>query len=150
YQPQEPLSALSGADAAGIWTLVVTDNSPADEGVLNGWSLSFTSDELYRTTDENGNYEFDNLIAGDYTIREEPQAGWVQVPPVDTDIPAATWSNTGWNVTVAATDNPSDPDGPDSHRNVKNVDFGNFAPAGSISGYVYRDVDVSGTKGPTE
>jgi len=150
WRPEGALSDFSGDDAAGAWTLVISDTAASDEGVLNGWSLKFSSGELFRTTDENGNYEFDNLIAGTYIVREEPQAGWSQIPPSDTSIPAATWSGTQWNVTVAASDDPNDPDGPDSHRNVKNVDFGNYAAPGTISGYVYRDLDASATKAANE
>jgi subtilisin-like proprotein convertase family protein len=150
WRPEGALSDFSGDDSAGIWTLVVSDTAASDEGVLNSWSLSFTSGELFRTTDENGNYQFDNLLAGNYIVREEPQAGWVQIPPTDTAIPGAIWNGTQWTVTVAASDDPNDPDGPDSHRNVKNVDFGNYAASGSISGYVYRDLDANGTRAATE
>jgi subtilisin-like proprotein convertase family protein len=149
WKPEGTLSDFAGDDAAGIWTLVVSDTAFADEGTLNSWSLSITSGELFRTTDSNGNYEFDNLLPGQYPLREEAQPGWVQVPPSDTDIPAATWSNSHWDVTLVGVDNFNDPV-PDSHRNVKNVDFGNYAPPGSIAGYVYRDLDASATKASTE
>jgi subtilisin-like proprotein convertase family protein len=149
WKPEGHLSDFGGEDAAGIWTLVVTDTDQADEGTLNSWSLSVTSGEVFRTTDDQGNYEFDSLAPGSYTIREEPKPGWVQIPPADTGIPAATWNGSGWDVVVEATDDFSDPV-PDSRRNVKNVDFGNYAPTGSISGYVYRDLDASATKTPTE
>ena len=50
-----------GDDAAGIWTLSITDTVAGDEGILNSWSLSFGSGELFQTTDASGNYQFDNL-----------------------------------------------------------------------------------------
>ncbi len=129
WQPQGLLSDFNGEDAAGIWTLVVSDTAFADQGTLNSWSLKITSGELFRTTDDNGNYEFDNLLPGDYIIREEPQTDWTQVPPATTDIPGATWDNSQWAVTIVGVDDINDPDGPDSHRNVKNVDFGNHSSA---------------------
>ncbi len=114
WQPQESLSKVFGEDAKGIWTLVISDTAAFDQGTLNSWSLTFTSGELFRTTDENGNYEFDNLAAGPYTVREELPSGWLQVPPAVTSIPAAIWSNSQWVVTVATTNN-----------DVENVNFGN-------------------------
>jgi subtilisin-like proprotein convertase family protein len=144
WKPQGSLSSFSGEDAAGIWTLVISDTVPLDEGILNSWSLSFGSGELFRTTDADGNYQFDNVSAGSYIVREESQPGWSQVPPVDTSIPGATWNNSRWNVTVVATDNPNDPDGPDSHRNVRNVDFGNIAVL-NLAGDFNRDGVVDGS-----
>jgi subtilisin-like proprotein convertase family protein len=144
WKPQGALSDFSGEDSAGIWTLVVSDTVPLDEGVLNSWSLSFGSGELFRTTDADGNYQFDNVSAGNYVLREEAQAGWAQVPPADTTIPGAIWNNSQWNVTVVATDDPNDPDGPDSHRNVRNVDFGNVAVV-SLAGDFNQDGIVDGS-----
>ena len=149
WKPEGLLSDFGGEDAAGIWTLVITDTDFADQGTLNSWSLSITSGELFRTTDDDGNFEFANLSPGNYTVREEQKPGWVQLPPTTTGIPASTWTGTGWDVTVEGTDDFNLPV-PDSHRNVKNVDFGNYAPAGSISGFVYRDLDATGTKAATE
>ena len=149
WQPMGLLSDFSGDDAGGIWTLVVQDSDFADQGILNSWSLKITSGELFRVTDENGDYSFDNLVAGSYVVREEPKPGFVQIPPTTTDIPAATWNNSQWNVNVIAIDDFNDPI-PDSHRNVQDVDFGNFGPAGSLEGYVYKDVNANSAKGPGE
>jgi subtilisin-like proprotein convertase family protein len=144
WKPEGALSDFSGEDAAGIWTLVVSDTVPLDEGILNSWSLSFGSGELFRTTDADGNYQFDNVSAGNYIVREEAQPGWTQVPPADTSLPGAIWNNSQWNVTVVATDDPNDPDGPDSHRNVRNVDFGNVAVV-NLAGDFNRDGIVDGS-----
>ncbi len=141
WQPEGQLSDFTGQAAAGIWTLVISDTTHGDEGTLNGWSLTFTSGEPFTTTDEDGFYRFDNLAADQYIIREEVAPGWTQIPPATTDIPAAMFANSAWTVNVVGIDNLSDPDGPDSHRNVRNVDFANFAPTGSIAGQVYNDAD---------
>lgn len=42
YLPEAPLSALDGIDAAGTWTLSVTDQAPLDAGILNGWGITLT------------------------------------------------------------------------------------------------------------
>lgn len=39
YRPAAPFSALAGKDAAGSWTLRITDNAGGDGGNLSAWSL---------------------------------------------------------------------------------------------------------------
>jgi subtilisin-like proprotein convertase family protein len=150
YQPEGQLADFAGEDAAGIWTLIVSDTTFADQGTLDSWSLSFTSSELFTTTDETGSYTFDNLLAGPYTVREENQPGWTAISPATVEIPAATWNNSQWNVVVAPSDDPNDPDGPTSKRLVQNVNFGNYGPAGGLQGQVYVDVDGDSSKDPGE
>jgi len=127
WRPEGLLSDFIGEDAAGIWTLVIRDNAFADQGSLNSWSLKITVGELFRVTDGDGKYIINDLLPGPYTIREEQKLGWVQVAPAATSIPAATWSGSQWAVVINGIDDPSDPNGPDSQRNVKNVNFGNQA-----------------------
>jgi subtilisin-like proprotein convertase family protein len=147
WRPIESLSTLVGEDAAGIWTLVISDTVPHDtDGKLNSWSLNLRTGEEFRVTDENGFYSFDNLPAGTYNVREVPgPAPWVQDDPAVTDIPSATWANGTWTVTVEDQDDfnlvP-----PDAHRNVVNVDFGNYGPLGALQGVVYKDLNVDSSK----
>jgi subtilisin-like proprotein convertase family protein len=42
YRPEQPLSALDGKNARGVWTLYVYDGFGADIGTLNSWSLVVT------------------------------------------------------------------------------------------------------------
>jgi subtilisin-like proprotein convertase family protein len=42
YRPEQPLSALDGTNARGVWTLYVYDGFGADIGTLNSWSLALT------------------------------------------------------------------------------------------------------------
>jgi subtilisin family serine protease/subtilisin-like proprotein convertase family protein len=42
YRPEQPLSALDGKNARGVWTLNVLDGFGADIGTLNSWSLVVT------------------------------------------------------------------------------------------------------------
>ncbi len=44
YQPNEALSLFAGMDAAGEWTLTVSDNAGFDRGTLVRWSLHFMED----------------------------------------------------------------------------------------------------------
>jgi subtilisin-like proprotein convertase family protein len=39
YVPNNPLSVFAGMDAAGDWTITVSDNAGFDTGVLDSWSL---------------------------------------------------------------------------------------------------------------
>jgi subtilisin-like proprotein convertase family protein len=78
WRPEGSLGEFFGDDAEGLWTLTIRDTTFADEGTLNSWSLSVTTGERFTTTDENGNYTFGNLPAGQYIIQEEMQPGWVQ------------------------------------------------------------------------
>jgi len=106
------LSYFGGENAAGIWTLSITDLEGGDEGILNSWSLKFGSGELFRTTDASGKFQFDSLNSGNYILREELKPGWTQTPPAVTTISGATWTNLHWNATIDS-------------LNVQNVDFGN-------------------------
>jgi protocatechuate 3,4-dioxygenase beta subunit len=51
----------------------------AGEPGIKGWQI--TIGDLTVTTDENGNYCFTDLKAGDYTIKEVMQTGWEQTAP---------------------------------------------------------------------
>ena len=42
YTPASALSAFDGMDAAGDWTMTITDNAAADTGSVNSWSLSIS------------------------------------------------------------------------------------------------------------
>ncbi|MCH8966821.1 MAG: proprotein convertase P-domain-containing protein, partial [Planctomycetes bacterium] len=42
YTPNQALSAFDGMDAAGTWTIAVSDNAGGDSGTLNAWSIRLT------------------------------------------------------------------------------------------------------------
>lgn len=44
FMSNNPLSAFTGEDRAGMWTLTVSDNAAADTGTLQQWCLIFDSD----------------------------------------------------------------------------------------------------------
>lgn len=54
---------------------------PSNEVALSGWTVSITGPmNLTATTDGNGAYEFDGLVAGNYTVCVIPPVGWIQTP----------------------------------------------------------------------
>jgi len=75
-------------------------------------------------TDENGNYSFDSLLAGTYTISQELLASWIQLTPVSPE---------NYSVEIS------------SGTTASNKHFGNFQ-YGSISGMIFLDADANGTK----
>lgn len=46
YKPAVSLNAFDGIDAAGIWTLSVSDTASGDVGTLNSWGLSLSCSAL--------------------------------------------------------------------------------------------------------
>ncbi len=46
FRPQSSLSAFDGQNAAGVWTLEVTDDLKKNTGTLNSWSLQFTREAM--------------------------------------------------------------------------------------------------------
>jgi subtilisin-like proprotein convertase family protein len=81
YRPQQPLSTLDGEDPNGTWQLVLHDGFDGDEGSINSWSIEFDSAEPSVQTDGDGNYEFADVAAGSYTIRQVVQDGYAQTQP---------------------------------------------------------------------
>lgn len=43
YAPENALSAFNGGNAAGTWTLSISDNAGLDIGSIGGWTLSVTT-----------------------------------------------------------------------------------------------------------
>lgn len=111
-----PKGSISGTKFNDLNMNGVKDSG--EPGIAN-WKIYITgdvSDSLL--TNSSGNFTFSNLIAGNYTISEDLQPGWLQTFPTSgTHIIALSW---GGNVTAK--------------------DFGNFK-LGSISGYKFEDVN---------
>jgi subtilisin-like proprotein convertase family protein len=83
FRAEGLLGDFNGEDPNGLWQLLIRDTTEADEGALISWSLTIVGSERSAVTDEEGNYEFGSLAAGDYVIREVQQPGWRQTiaPP---------------------------------------------------------------------
>jgi hypothetical protein len=93
---------------------------------LDGWEIKLTKPDKTtesKMTDANGNYKFNGLAAGTYTVEEVLQPGWIQ-----TALAGLTYT-----VTLS------------SEQNVRDMDFGNFQ-LGSISGMKFNDLNGNGVK----
>ena len=56
---------------------------------IQGWTIYLDKvggGTISTTTDANGNFEFDNLMAGQYTVREETRANWLHMGPSSYDV----------------------------------------------------------------
>lgn len=100
----------------------VNGNGQKDQGEdgLAGWTINLSGPINTSTiTDGSGNYSFDALIPGTYSVSETNQAGWVQTYPA---------SGTHADITLV------------SGTPVAGKDFGNFK-LGTVSGYKYDNAN---------
>ncbi|EGK87700.1 DUF4347 domain-containing protein [Microcoleus vaginatus PCC 9802] len=119
--PQSSISGLKFNDGNGNGT------RDAEETGLSGWQIfldangnnSLDSGETTVTTNNSGNYSFNNLNPGTYNVREVQQTGWTQT----TANPAAV--NLG------------------SGESRSGINFGNFQNI-SISGSKFNDLNNNG------
>lgn len=71
YNPENPLSAFSGLDSAGDWTISIRDHWNADLGTLNDWSI-YICGEAGLSVDEFNVEEFalyPNPNNGEFTVK---------------------------------------------------------------------------------
>ncbi|RJP61783.1 MAG: T9SS C-terminal target domain-containing protein, partial [Ignavibacteriales bacterium] len=104
------------------------DNEPG----IAGWVIKLTDASgkvITDTTDENGEYCFNNLAPGEYVVSEELQAGWTQTAP------AAPGTYT---ITIVI------------GQNINGLDFGNRKETGSICGTKYFDRNKNGQRDENE
>jgi beta propeller repeat protein len=107
------------------------DTQDTDEPGLEGWTIYLDANnngeldegENSTLTDEEGNYSF-TLPEGTYTVAEQLQAGWVQTLPIQ------------GSYTVSL----------DAGEVAEDLDFGNQAQPGEISGSKWHDLDGDGEK----
>jgi subtilisin-like proprotein convertase family protein len=66
YLPATPLNVLDGINAAGTWTLSVTDNATEDTGTLNSWGITLACASVSRQLSLaiNGNGSVNSSPAG--------------------------------------------------------------------------------------
>jgi len=99
---------------------------------LQGWTITLSNQSgiiATITTDNNGNYNFTNLTADNYTVGEVLQAGWTQTAPQP--VPPGTYTV---NLTAG--------------ENVVGKDFGNFK-LGEVDGQKFEDFNANGIKDNT-
>ncbi|MBI5214349.1 MAG: VCBS repeat-containing protein [Ignavibacteriae bacterium] len=113
YNP--PVGSISGMK----WNDVDGDGVK-DEGEppLQGWVIVLNGDAVFDTTDADGNYSFENLSEGTFTVTEQQQVGWTQTSPPNGNYEVAL--NAGENAT--------------------GKDFGNFR-FGEIRGRKWNDLN---------
>ncbi len=103
--------------------------APGDPG-LTGWEVDlFDSNDNFvasQLTDSNGDFNFEGLDPGTYTVEEFVQAGWTQTAPP----PPGTFT-----VTVTA------------GGVVSGLEFGNFQDI-TVSGEVFNDINGNGVLDP--
>lgn len=103
----------------------------AGEPVLPGWTIVLTKPDTTqetKVTDGSGNYKFDNLIAGKYTVGEQLQNGYIQTAP------AVSVKGTE---TYAVDLKPGE--------NVQDKVFGNYK-LGVVSGQKFNDINGNSKK----
>jgi subtilisin-like proprotein convertase family protein len=76
FSPEGLLSDFNGENPNGNWRLLIRDTADGDEGTLNSWSLTIAGQELFTTTDANGNYSFDDIVPGSYNLSQVVEPGW--------------------------------------------------------------------------
>lgn len=98
-----------------------------NEQGLSGWTINLANGvtQITAVTDATGNYCFNNLAAGTYTLSETQQGGWQQTAPA---------SPGTQSVTLLA------------GQRVQNVNFGNKQIFGSICGTKFNDLNGNGVK----
>ncbi len=127
YRPEGQLAELDGENPNGVWTLEITDDGNADQGMLLGWSLAITTSERFIVTDVGGRYEFLELSAGDYAVGRITPPTWVPT------VPAASASRT-LSLTTG--------------QSLADVNFGHRRA--TIAGQAWNDRDGDGVKDPNE
>lgn len=87
YRPMGNLSSFDGQDAAGTWTLEVSDRARQDSGRLEGWSLTMTLAEPHILTGADGLFAFTDVPNGPQLLRQVPLSGWVETGPAEGGYP---------------------------------------------------------------
>ncbi len=130
FRPNESLSAFDNEPSNGDWLLEIADIAGADIGTLNSWSLTFTTSqplqgEPLAVTDAQGHYSIRDVRPGTYPAVVILQPGFEQTFPSNGLAQAVTVIN---------------------EQAVLGVNFGVQEQPGSVSGFVYSDVNGNGTR----
>ena len=131
------LSDEAGAIEGNKWNDLDQDGIK-DEGEpgLANWTIyldtnnngQFDEDEPARITDADGNYAFNFIEAGSYSVAEVPKPGWTQTFPDGTH-----------DITLG------------EGETISNLNFGNFlSDPAAISGVKWNDFNQNGVKDPGE
>lgn len=76
YNPVEPLSAFTGLNAQGDWTILIADFFSGDTGTLNNWSIEICTETLSIEDNELSELTiYPNPNNGEFNIGFNPQSG---------------------------------------------------------------------------
>ncbi len=77
FQPAQALSAFSGLESQGDWTLIMLDYFAGDEGTLNNWSIEICSEQQLSVDEFSANEFsiFPNPNNGEFTIKLNSNSG---------------------------------------------------------------------------
>ncbi len=131
FAPEGTLSDFVGENPSGIWALEIGDDqtNTVGQGQLNAWSLTLTiATEPAVLTDAAGEYAFNDLPTGDYTLREVVPDGFTQT------FPASGVGGGPGGYAVSLTDG----------QIIDGIEFGNRRVVGDIRGVVFDDFNGSG------
>jgi SdrD B-like protein/type IX secretion system substrate protein len=128
---ESPLAVAATGSISGMKFQDMNGNGVKDlpDTGLAGWTIQLTiatpAGTMMTTTDVSGNYSFQNLDAGSYTVEEVAQPGWTQTLPV---------SPSSYSVVLGA------------GENAVGFDFGNFLQPASVTGTVFEDLNGDSIK----
>jgi len=81
YVPAEPLAALNGQNANGVWLLEVIDSAGGDEGDLVNWGITLVTGDPAATTGADGRYQLTRVLPGPHAVRLETTGDWLPLDP---------------------------------------------------------------------
>lgn len=114
------------------WNIFNCHQEGTDEPTLSGWIINLENIDnqilATDTTDEHGNYDFENVIPGTYKVCELPKDGWVMTYPNQGN------ENLCKTVTVGA------------GQDVDDFNFGNQLNTGTVTVTKFDDVNQNGAK----
>ncbi len=70
FRPEGSLSLFDGINPNGFWFLEITDDLGGDVGMLNSWSVTLSTGELFAISGTNGAYTLPNIGAGTHQVAE--------------------------------------------------------------------------------
>lgn len=129
YNPLDvPIGSISGMKFDDL-----NGNGKKDPGEIgiSDWIITLKKPDgtsANTSTDSNGNYTFDDLLIGTYTVEEAHQSGYIQTFPIAPE---------AYKIDIKA------------RSKEVNKDFGNFK-LGKIDGQKFEDLNANGTKDPRE
>lgn len=82
YKPSDAsgFALLNGGDPNGVWTLEI-ESSSESSGTLDSWGIEIVIAEATCETDANGEYLFELVPNGSYSVGLDLSDGWLQTAP---------------------------------------------------------------------